>query len=85
MLVSKIKPCMSQYKLLNGETANGSLKQLSFIWWLIFTWITMVILELIDLWVLVSLFQSEGTQGPRDPGTRDIHGLIFETSIRLLA
>ena len=32
MLVSKIKPCMSQYKLLHGETANGSLKQLSFIW-----------------------------------------------------
>jgi hypothetical protein len=28
MLVSKIKPCMSEYKLLNGETANGSLKQL---------------------------------------------------------
>ena len=28
MLVSKIKPCMSQCKLLNGETANGSLKQL---------------------------------------------------------
>ena len=28
MLVSKIKPCMSKYKLLNGETANGSLKQL---------------------------------------------------------
>ena len=26
MLVSKIKPCMSQYKLLYGETANGSLK-----------------------------------------------------------
>ena len=25
MLVSKIKPCMSQYKLLYGETANGSL------------------------------------------------------------
>ena len=32
MLVSKIKPCMSQYKFLHGETANGSLKQLSFIW-----------------------------------------------------
>ena len=32
MLVSKIKPCMSQYKLLHCETANGSLKQLSFIW-----------------------------------------------------
>ena len=28
MLVSKIKPCMSQYKLLYGKTANGSLKQL---------------------------------------------------------
>ena len=28
MLVSKIKPCMSQYKLLHGETAKGSLKQL---------------------------------------------------------
>ena len=26
MLVSKIKPCMSEYKLSNGETANGSLK-----------------------------------------------------------
>ena len=29
MLVSKIKPCMSKYKSLYGETANGSLKQLS--------------------------------------------------------
>ena len=47
MLVSKIKPCMSQYKLLHGETANGSLKQLSFIWWSFITWITMEILELI--------------------------------------
>ena len=28
MLVSKIKPCMSQYESLNVETANGSLKQL---------------------------------------------------------
>ena len=28
MLASKIKPCMSKYKLLYGETANGSLKQL---------------------------------------------------------
>ena len=28
MLVSKIKPCMSQYKSFYGETANGSLKQL---------------------------------------------------------
>ena len=47
MLVSKIKPCMSQYKLSYGETANGSLKQLSFIWWAFITWITVVILELI--------------------------------------
>ena len=31
MLVSKIKPCMSKYKQLYGETANGSLNQLSFI------------------------------------------------------
>ncbi len=30
-LVSKIKPCMSKYKLLYSETANGSLYQLSFI------------------------------------------------------
>ena len=28
MLVSKIKPCMSKYKLLYCETANGSLNQL---------------------------------------------------------
>ena len=28
MLVSKIKPCMSKYKFLYGETANGSLQQL---------------------------------------------------------
>jgi hypothetical protein len=28
MLVSKIKPCMSQYKFLHNETADGSLKQL---------------------------------------------------------
>jgi len=31
MLVSKIKPCKSKYKQLYGETANGSLNQLSFI------------------------------------------------------
>ena len=28
MLVSKIKPCMSQYKPQNGKAVNGSLKQL---------------------------------------------------------
>jgi len=28
MLVSKIKPCMSQHKLLHGETAKSSLQQL---------------------------------------------------------
>ena len=47
MLVLKIKPCMSQYKLLYGETANGSLKQLQSTRWSITTWITVVILELI--------------------------------------
>ena len=47
MLVSKIKPCMSKYKPLYGETANGSLKQLSFIWCSSTTRITVVILELI--------------------------------------
>jgi hypothetical protein len=31
MLVSRIKPCMSKYKQLYRETANGSLNQLSFI------------------------------------------------------
>jgi hypothetical protein len=31
MLVSNIKPCMSKYKRLYCETANGSLNQLWFI------------------------------------------------------
>jgi hypothetical protein len=31
MLVSKIKPCMSQYRLSKSETANGSLNQLWFL------------------------------------------------------
>jgi len=31
MLVSKVKPCMSQYECFYGETANGSLNQLRFI------------------------------------------------------
>lgn len=48
MLVSKIKPCMSKYKPKEGETANGSLNQLWFTGTLLpFTWITVVILELI--------------------------------------
>ena len=47
MLVSKTKPCMSKYKPLHGETANGSLNQLWFIRWCYPTWITVVILELI--------------------------------------
>jgi hypothetical protein len=68
---------MSQYKLLHGETANGSLKQLSFIWWSFVTWITMEILELIHapkpnfaegLWLL----GTEPTQAP--PGSLVIHG-----------
>jgi hypothetical protein len=47
MLVSKIKPCMSKYKQLYCETANGSLYQLSNIRRSPTTWITVVILELI--------------------------------------
>ena len=31
MLVSKIKPCKSKYKLLKSETANSSLHQLWFL------------------------------------------------------
>ena len=76
MLVSKIMPCMSQYKLLHGETANGSLKQLSFIWWSFITWITMVILELIhapkpDFVEGLCLLDTEPTQAP--PGQLVIH------------
>jgi len=47
MLVSKIKPCMSKYKLLHSETANGSLNQLWFLRSYYPTWITVAILELI--------------------------------------
>jgi hypothetical protein len=47
MLVSKIKPCMSKYKPLYGDTAKGSLNQLWFLRSLNSTWITVVILELI--------------------------------------
>ena len=47
MLVSKIKPCMSKYKLQHSETANGSLNQLWFLRSYYPTWITVVILELI--------------------------------------
>ena len=31
MLVSKIKPCMSKYRPLHGETADGSLNHMRFI------------------------------------------------------
>ena len=47
MLVSKIKPCMSKYKLVPSETADGSLNQLWFLGTELPTWITVVILELI--------------------------------------
>ena len=47
MLVSKIKPCMSKYEPLVGETANGSINQLWFLRSTHPTWITVVILELI--------------------------------------
>ena len=47
MLVSKIKPCMSKYKLVSSETADGSLNQSWFLGTSFPTWITVVILELI--------------------------------------
>ena len=47
MLDSKIKPCMSKYKQLYSETANGSLYQYQFTWRDPIIWITVVILELI--------------------------------------
>ncbi len=47
MLVSKIKPCMCEYRLYHGETANGSLDQLWFIRSYNPTWITVAIPELI--------------------------------------
>lgn len=47
MFVTKIKPCMSKNKPLNGESANGSLNQLLFIWWYLSTRITVVTQELI--------------------------------------
>ena len=47
MLVSKINPCMSKYKLKHSETANESLNQLWFLRSYYPTWIIVVILELI--------------------------------------
>ena len=57
MFVSKIKPCMCKYKLLNGKTANGSLKQLYSTRFSIITWITLVILVLIHGKILVSEYR----------------------------
>jgi hypothetical protein len=64
MLVSKIKPCMSQNKSSYGESANGSLKQLYSIRWSKVIWITAVILELIhakrpDFWEGLYLLDTE--------------------------
>ena len=47
MLVSKIKPCMSQYEPLHGEIAYGSLKQFLSTRWGFLTWIPLGILEII--------------------------------------
>ncbi len=48
MLVSKIKPCMYMFTPSYGETANGSLNQPLFLRSYKSTWITVVILELIQ-------------------------------------
>ena len=47
MLVSKIKPCMSQYNILYDEVANGFIKAVIVHLMVILTWIAVVILELI--------------------------------------
>jgi hypothetical protein len=47
MLVSRIKPCMSKYKHLYGETAHGSLKSVIVYLMIYFSWITVENPELI--------------------------------------
>ena len=47
MLVSKMKPYMSQYKPLHGNTANGSQKTVIVYLVAFILWIPLVILELI--------------------------------------
>ena len=47
MLVSKMKPCMSQQKLLYCEIANGFIKAVIVHSMVLLTWIAVVILELI--------------------------------------
>ena len=47
MLLSKIKPCMSKFTLVNGDTANGSLNQPRVLTCQDPTWIKVAILELI--------------------------------------
>ena len=47
MLVSKIKPCMSQYQLLHGNTANRLIKTVIVYLMTLIIWIPLVILELI--------------------------------------
>ena len=47
MLVSKVKPCMCVYNFLYDATANSSIIQLSIVHTCNFTWIPVVILELI--------------------------------------
>ena len=47
MLVSKIKPCMSQYQLLHGNIANDSLKTVVVYLMAFIRWIPLIILELI--------------------------------------
>ena len=47
MLVSKVKPCMCAYNFLYDATANSSIIQLSILHTCNFTWILVVIPELI--------------------------------------
>ena len=57
MLVSKIKPCMSQFTLSHGETANGSLNRSRFLRRHDPTWITVAILELIHAYEAPTLVE----------------------------
>ena len=70
MLVSKIKPCMSKYIPLDGDTANGSLNQLWFLRPFSVTWITVAILELIHVYQSTDLTEGAVLSVQNHPAAR---------------
>ena len=70
MLVSKIKPCMSKYIPLDGDTANGSLNQLWFLRSFSVTWITVAILELIHVYQSTDLTEGAVLSVQNHPAAR---------------